>query len=294
MNGVTGSGVGRVALRTARTGVVARAERNRPAAALQQRGRPDRVGEALLRGSPTSSAAKSVVIVQDAFTSYYDTGGRPGLLRAAAAARLRAVAGAVPAQRQAAARARLAAASSSARPRANAEMLNALAATGVALVGVDPSMTLAYRAEYVKALGKERAPTWRCRRNGWPAHRPAAALAARASEHLASAAALHREDECTRSHRRLGQRSLADSASTCACVPAGCCGMAGLYGHERANRHDLRSDLRSSAGSRLVSDPRHTRSSRRHRLFVPLPGIVDRRSEPAPSPPGPARARQGR
>ena len=42
---------------------------------------------------------------------------------------------------------------------ANARMLSALSATGVPLVGVDPSMTLTYRAEYVKGIGKELAPT---------------------------------------------------------------------------------------------------------------------------------------
>ena len=45
--------------------------------------------------------------------------------------------------------------------RRNADMLSELADTGVSLVGVDPSMTLAYRAEYVKALGKDAVPVSR-------------------------------------------------------------------------------------------------------------------------------------
>ena len=42
---------------------------------------------------------------------------------------------------------------------ANARMLRELAATGVDLVGLDPSMTLTYRAEYRGALAGEAVPT---------------------------------------------------------------------------------------------------------------------------------------
>ena len=40
-------------------------------------------------------------------------------------------------------------------------------------------------------------------------------------------------------------------------VPSGCCGMAGLYGHERANRRTSEAIYHLS-WSKLVSDPRHT------------------------------------
>jgi hypothetical protein len=41
---------------------------------------------------------------------------------------------------------------------ANAAMLRDLADTGVDLIGVDPSMTLTYRAEYAGALNGNRLP----------------------------------------------------------------------------------------------------------------------------------------
>jgi len=134
-------------------------------------------------------------------------------------------------------------------------MLSELAATGVDLVGVDPSMTLAYRAEYVKALGKEHAPRvdlpqeWLARRldelpllqaddaNAW-------ALLPHCTEKTNAPAATA---DWTRVCKRLGV--------DLRIVPSGCCGMAGLYGHERANRATSEAIYRQS-WARLVSDPR--------------------------------------
>jgi Fe-S oxidoreductase len=100
---------------------------------------------------------KSVVVVQDAFTTHYDTtvvldflellqrlGFRPWLAPYHPNGKPQHVLGMLDEFERTA--------------RLNANMLSELAVTGVSLVGVEPSMTLAYRAEYVKALGKETVP----------------------------------------------------------------------------------------------------------------------------------------
>ena len=116
------------------------------------------------------------------------------------------------------------------------DMLRELASTGVSLVGVDPSMTLAYRAEYVKALGKEAVPVISLPQE-WLAERldelpqlaaegsPTWSLLPHCTERTNAPAAT---SDWVKVGRRLGVE-LQIAAS-------GCCGMAGLYGHERANR----------------------------------------------------------
>src|SRR5262249_3902437 len=104
-----------------------------------------------------SERARAVIVVQDAFTSYFETGllldlfellrtlgFTPLLAPFAANGKPLHVHGFLGAFRKVAG--------------ANAERLRSLAASGVPLIGLDPSMTLTYRAEYAKALGKDAAP----------------------------------------------------------------------------------------------------------------------------------------
>ena len=172
-------------------------------ATLRQRGVETASVEALARLSPVERH-KSVVIVQDAFTSHYDTavvldfcellsrlGFRPWLAPFKPNGKPQHVLGFLGRFERTAA--------------ANADMLNALAATGVALVGVDPSMTLAYRAEYVKALGKDRAPTVALPQEWLARHLDRLpTLSVQASTSWTLAAALHREDQRARRHGASG------------------------------------------------------------------------------------------
>ena len=115
-------------------------------------------------------------------------------------------------------------------------MLKELADTGVSLIGLDPSMTLAYRAEYVKALGKEAVPPVALPQE-WLVQRlddlpqlavdghPAWTLLPHCTERTNAPAAT---SDWLKVGRHLGVE-LQVAAS-------GCCGMAGLYGHELANR----------------------------------------------------------
>ena len=104
-----------------------------------------------LRSLDAGDREQSVVLVQDAFTSYYDTGlvldffdllirlgFRPWLAPFRPNGKPLHVHGFLGAFGRIA--------------QSNAEMLRALGDTGVPLIGVDPSMTLTYRAEYAAIL----------------------------------------------------------------------------------------------------------------------------------------------
>lgn len=120
--------------------------------------------------------------------------------------------------------------------RRNVAMLKPLADSGVALVGIDPSMTLTYRSEYVKALGQGAVPkVWL----------PQEWLAAREKElpqlRPNSGEKLPLLPHCTERTNAPGATS--DWLKVARClgiefeiIASGCCGMAGLYGHEAVNR----------------------------------------------------------
>ncbi|GAB3094562.1 FAD-binding oxidoreductase [Aestuariicella hydrocarbonica] len=116
-----------------------------------------------------------------------------------------------------------------------AEFLNTLSNTGIPLIGLEPSMTLAYRSEYQKVLGDE-APDvqllqeWLAQQTAQlDAHREIFApgefkLLAHCTEKTNAAASMK---DWSTVFNRLGQ--------TLGMVDVGCCGMAGTYGHEAQN-----------------------------------------------------------
>src|SRR3954447_17779481 len=155
-NALAGRGPGRMALRA--VGLV-----NTPTLSglnigreLRKRGVATATPDAL-RALDEAARGRSVVIVQDAFTSYYETpllldlldliqtlGFRPWLAPYRPNGKALHVHGFLGTFERAAA--------------ANAAMLQEFAATGVELVGLDPSMTLTYRSEYPAALGANGLP----------------------------------------------------------------------------------------------------------------------------------------
>lgn len=188
--------------------------------------------DVLARLSPAERRSH-VVVVQDAFTSHYDTPVLLALLDLLIGLRIRPwlapfrpngkplhVHGFLGRFARVAAR--------------NAEGLGRLAATGVPLIGLDPSMTLSYRSEYKQALPGRDLPQVRLVQE-WLAARldPRAAdpdgepywllphCTERATAQAAVAAWVH-------VFRSLGL--------PLAVLPSGCCGMAGTYGHEAENR----------------------------------------------------------
>ncbi|KMO31596.1 membrane protein [Methylobacterium tarhaniae] len=188
--------------------------------------------EVLARLSPAERRSH-VVVVQDAFTSHYDTpvllalldllirlGVRPWLAPYRPNGKPLHVHGFLGRFAQVAAR--------------NADDLGRLAATGVALVGLDPSMTLTYRSEYKQALpGQELLQVLLVQE--W--------LAAwlDVSDSEADGEPYWLLPHCT--ERATALPALAAWSTVfrafglrLAVLPSGCCGMAGTYGHEAENR----------------------------------------------------------
>ncbi|MDF3080118.1 D-2-hydroxyglutarate dehydrogenase YdiJ [Burkholderia sola] len=176
--------------------------------------------------------AHSVVIVQDTFTRYFDTEQLATLIELAARLGFQVwlaplapngkalhVQGFLRAFEQAAIR--------------NATQLAALARSGVALVGLDPAMTLTYRQEYLKVTGLAEVPK-----------------VALPQEWLLDALPEAGAGGATVSYRLLPhcteKTNAPDSGKQWVQVfarrglrlqvqAAGCCGMSGTYGHEARN-----------------------------------------------------------
>jgi FAD/FMN-containing dehydrogenase/Fe-S oxidoreductase len=178
---------------------------------------------------------RSVVVVQDAFTSYYD--GRVVLDFCELIGRLGFTCWIAPFKPNGKPQHVLGFLGAFERTaRENAQTLNAIAATGVELVGIDPSITLAYRAEYVKAIGRDASPSVALP-NEWLARHieELPRLSADASQRWAL---LPHCTERTNAPASIGQwrRVFEHLGMELDVPPTGCCGMAGLYGHEKEHR----------------------------------------------------------
>jgi FAD/FMN-containing dehydrogenase/Fe-S oxidoreductase len=179
--------------------------------------------------------ARSVVLVQDAFTSHFEPGLVLDLLDLLAALGFRSwlapfrpngkplhVHGFLGRFERVAAR--------------NATMLRALAAEGVPLVGLDPSMTLVYRSEY-KALGAGNMPKVQLVQE-WLAQRLDELPEPSGSREPGGYLLLPHCTERTNAAGSLGdwQRVFRRLGLELTIAPSGCCGMAGTYGHEARHR----------------------------------------------------------
>ncbi len=176
---------------------------------------------------------RSVVVVPDAFTSYYETpvlldlldlliatGYRPWLAPYRPNGKPLQVHGFLGRFERLAA--------------ANAAELRELAATGVELIGLDPSMTLTYRSEYVEALADHEVPRVQLVQE-WLADR------LENMPRVLDSETYWLLPHCT-------ERTTANSAAAAwatvfkgfglnlSILPSGCCGMAGTYGHEAEHR----------------------------------------------------------
>lgn len=199
--------------------------------------------------------ARAVIVVQDAFTSYFETtvvidslvllqklgfvpllapfkpNGKPlqvhGFLKAFAKA-----------------------------ANTNATLLNGLASSGIALVGLEPAMTLAYRAEYKKLL-KDHAPKVQLIQE-W--------LATQKDVLTASSERFNAGDysllaHCTEKTNALSsikdwQNVFAVLGQKLNVIDTGCCGMAGTYGHEAINV-DMSKKIYQLSWAEVISNPAH-------------------------------------
>lgn len=137
---------------------------------------------------------------------------------------------------------------------ANADMLNKLAEHKIPMVGMDPSMTLAYRGEYQKVLG-DKAPKVLLLQE-WLAQQ-GEQLQAQAGELKAGEFSLLAH--CTEKTNAAG--SIKDWQSVFKAlgqkldvIETGCCGMAGTYGHETVNV-EMSKHIYSLSWAAVVNDP---------------------------------------
>ncbi|GAA5445693.1 uncharacterized protein HI_1163 [Microbulbifer sp. NBRC 101763] len=182
-----------------------------------------------------SQRSRAVIIVQDAFTSYFDAEVVADILR------LLKQLDFVPI---------LAPYRANGKPlhvhgflrqfqrvaEGNSEMLNNLADSGIPLVGIDPSMTLTYRSEYKKLLG-EQAPKVHLLQE-WLAQQEEHLYKQRERVRPASFQLLPHCSEQTNATASLKdwQEVFATLGLELQTESLGCCGMAGTYGHEATHK----------------------------------------------------------
>lgn len=200
--------------------------------------------------------SKAVILVQDAFTSYFETplvidtltllkklgfvpllapfkpNGKPlqvhGFLKAFAKA-----------------------------ADINATQLNGLASSGIPLIGIEPAMTLAYRAEYKKILG-DNAPKVQLIQE-W--------LATQSSQLDEKSREFKRADfsllaHCTEKTNAVSsvkdwQQIFTNLGQQLKVIETGCCGMAGTYGHETSNLETSK-QIYALSWSQVVNNPANT------------------------------------
>ncbi len=137
----------------------------------------------------------------------------------------------------------------------SAAKLRALQNSGITLAGIEPSMTLAYRSEYVKTLGANNAPNVLLIQE-WLANQ---------THYLKTVAGKFRPNDfkllahCTEKTNaapsiKAWQTVFTALGQTLVNVDVGCCGMAGTYGHEAANR-DTSKTIYQLSWHEVVTDP---------------------------------------
>ena len=231
-NALVGSRIGRTGLRSVGLVHLPALSRIDLRSGLRARGISVASPAALEALSP-AERAKSLVVVQDAFTSHYEAGllldlfdlllllgVRPWIAPYRPNGKPLHVHGFLGAFRRVAAD--------------NAAMLGRLAATGVELVGVDPSMTLTYRSEYASALGQEARPSVMLIQEWLAQHLDRVPALAHGCEYLLLPHCTERTS--APASLRQWQAIFAAVGATLRVLPSGCCGMAGTYGHEREHR----------------------------------------------------------
>jgi FAD/FMN-containing dehydrogenase/Fe-S oxidoreductase len=221
---------------------------------LRKRGINRATADALGALTPERRAV-SVIIVQDAFTTYYDTrvvldifellrqlGFEPWIAPYMANGKPEHVLGFLERFERTASK--------------NCAMLAQLAKTGVALVGVDPSMTLAYRAEYVKTLGDAHVPKVALLQEWLVQQLEALPTLARDRSPPWALLAHCTEKTNVPSGGNDWATIFEHFGMSLTMPPTGCCGMAGLFGHEREHRQTSVAIFELS-WARQLADPRH-------------------------------------
>lgn len=182
---------------------------------------------------------KAVIIVQDAFTSYFETPVFLDLLKFLQYLGFYPlVAPFKPNGKPLQVHGFLSAFAKAANT--NASLLNNLAASGIPLIGLDPAMTLTYRAEYKKVLGNK-APNVLLPQE-WLVQQKEYLTAKKA---LFSGGDYFLLAHCTEKTNAVSsvkdwQTVFSTLGYNLKVIETGCCGMSGTYGHETANQETSR------------------------------------------------------
>ncbi|GGX96071.1 hypothetical protein GCM10007160_24440 [Litchfieldella qijiaojingensis] len=198
--------------------------------------------------------ARSVVLVQDAFTSYFESRLVMDIVELLSRLDIRVfVAPFAPNGKPLNVQGFLGAFERTAAKQA--KRLSALAEFGVPLVGIDPAMTLTYRQEYVKALGPDAVPEvlmlqeWlvslgqRIVPGELRFDDPGYKLLAHCTEKTTAPGS-----------PKAWQQVFAAFGLELELVATGCCGMSGTYGHEARNRETSRT-IYGQSWQEKVEDP---------------------------------------
>ncbi|NML43279.1 FAD-binding oxidoreductase [Ramlibacter sp. G-1-2-2] len=189
--------------------------------------------------------SRSVILVQDAFTRYFETPLAAAFIELAARLGYRVflapfrpngkplqVQGFLAPFSRVAAR--------------NAQGLAQLAAHGVPLVGLDPAMTLVYRQEYRKLEGAKDCPPVLLPQEWLAQALPASPIASRQASYRLMA---HCTEKTTvPASTGQWQQVFTQAGLQLQAQASGCCGMAGTYGHETRNQHTSRVIFEQSWG----------------------------------------------
>lgn len=198
---------------------------------------------------------RAVIVVQDAFTSYFDTRVVIDLLALLQKLEFMPLVAPFHANgKPLHVHGFLAAFAATAKK--NAAVLQALAAHGVSLIGVDPSMTLTYRGEYEKLLGGQ-APKVHLIQE-WLADQAPHLRRLRGQFRAGSFKLLGHCTEKTNAAPAIKdwQTVFEQLGLTLTTVEVGCCGMAGTYGHEAVNVATSKK-IYSQSWAAAVADPGH-------------------------------------
>ena len=213
------------------------------AATLGRLGVRDATPELLAALAP-AQRERSVVLVQDAFTRWFDTPVWAAFVELAARSghtvylapfrpngKPLHVQGFLPAFERAATR--------------NAALLKALAKSGIPLVGLDPAMTLVYRQEYLKVAGAQDCPPVLLPQEWLLDALPLSGTGPGQGYRL-----LAHCTEKTNSPASVGQwrQVFARAGLRLDAEGSGCCGMSGTYGHETRNASTSRTIFEQSWG----------------------------------------------
>ncbi|WP_445618947.1 D-2-hydroxyglutarate dehydrogenase YdiJ [Kushneria sp. Sum13] len=179
--------------------------------------------------------ARSVVLVQDAFTSWFDAGVAREVVECLSLLGLRVfVAPYLPNGKPMHVQGFMGDFTRAATRQV--EQLRALARLDVPLIGIDPAMTLTYRQEYVDALGKDNVPEVMLLQE-WLLSMASALAPSSAGTSQPSGLRYRLLSHCTEKTNAPGsarawQQVFHAFGLELELVPTGCCGMSGTYGHE--------------------------------------------------------------